>query len=45
MVKKLGIPSIQNYKNYFITENLCPENRQAFNKLYKLKKNGEIFNV
>ena len=43
--KKLRHCTIQNYKNYFITENLCPGNRHAFNKLYKLKKNGEIFNV
>ena len=33
------------FKNYFITENLCPDNRQIFNKCYKLKKRGEIFNV
>ena len=45
MVKNLRHSTIQNYKNYFITENLCPENRQAFNKLYKLIKNGEIYNV
>ena len=25
------------HKNYFITENLCPYNKQIFNKLYKLK--------
>ena len=35
----------QTYKNYFITENLCPENHNIFNRCYKLKKLGVINNV
>ena len=33
------------FKSYFITENLCPDNRQIFNRCYKLKKHGDIYNV
>ena len=33
------------FKSYFITENLCPDNRQIFNRCYKLKKRGDIYNV
>ena len=33
------------YKNYFITENLCPYNKKIFNKLYGLKKNKEIHSL
>ena len=43
--KQLKKSKNANYKKYFITENLCPEYRQIFNKLYKLKKRGEINNV
>ena len=34
-----------NFKSYFISENLCPYNRKLFNRLYKLKKQDEIYNV
>ena len=43
--KKLRNSSIHNHKKYFISENLCPEILRILNKLYKLKKNGEIFNL
>ena len=33
------------FKSYFITENLCPDNRQIINRCYKLKKRGDIYNV
>ena len=33
------------YRSIFITENLCPAHRNIFNKLYKLKKTGKIFDV
>ena len=33
------------YNNYFINENMCPENRRIFNYCYKLKKNGDIQDV
>ena len=33
------------FKRYFITENLCPYNKQIFNKLYRLKKNKEIHSL
>ena len=33
------------YKNYFITENLCPFNKKIFNILYKHKKNKEIHSL
>ena len=36
--KKLRNSNTQQYKKHFITENLCPEFQQFFNKLYKLKK-------
>ena len=34
-----------SHKNLYITENLCPYNKQLFNKLYRLKKNKEIHSV
>ena len=43
--KKLKFSNNQKYKRYYISENLCTENRQIFNKLYKLKKLGEIYSV
>ena len=33
------------YKSYYIIENLCPFNKKIFNRLYKLKKEGEIHSV
>ena len=30
---------------YYINENMCHANRQIFNKCYRLKKNGDIFDV
>ena len=33
-----------NYK-YYITENLCPYNKQIFNRLYKHKKNNELHSL
>ena len=33
------------YKKIFITENLCPTNKNIFNRLYKLKKEKRIHNV
>ena len=33
------------YKRYFIIENLCPYNKQIFNKLYRLKKNKDIHSL
>ena len=33
------------YRNIFISENLCPEYRRIFNMLYKFKKLGHIYNV
>ena len=33
------------YKNYYITENLCPFNKKIFNTLYKRKKNKEIHSL
>ena len=33
------------YKNYFITENLCPYNKKIFNKLYGLKQNKDIHSL
>ena len=33
------------YRNIFISENLCPEYRPIFNKLYKFKKPGHVYNV
>ena len=33
------------HKNYYITENLCPYNKQIFNKLYKHKKNKAIHSL
>ena len=43
--RKLRTSNTHQYKNYFITENLCPEFRQIFNKLYKLKKLKQISRV
>ena len=34
-----------SHKNYYITENLCPYNKQIFNKLYKHKKNKAIHSL
>ena len=33
------------YCNIFISEDLCLEYRRIFNKLYKFKKLGQIYNV
>ena len=33
------------YKSYYIIENLCPFNKKIFNRLYRLKKEGEIHSV
>lgn len=33
------------FKNYFVTENLCPYNKRIFNALYKRKKNKEIHSL
>ena len=35
---KLAKSGITEYRKLFITENLCPANKQIFNYLYKLKK-------
>ena len=43
--RKLRTSNTHQYKNYFITENLCLEFRQIFNKLYKLKKLKQISRV
>ena len=43
--KQLKKSNNMKYKKYFITENLCPEYRNMFNKLYKMKKLGKINNV
>ena len=40
--KKLGKTQ---YKNYYVTENLCPVNKKIFNTLYKRKKNNEIHSL
>ena len=33
------------YKNYYVTENLCPVNKKIFNILYKRKKNNELHSL
>ena len=33
------------FHNFFITENLCSESRNIFNRLYKYKKFNKLFNV
>ena len=33
------------HKNYFVTENLCPYNKQIFNKLYKCKKSKTLYSL
>ena len=43
--KQLKKSQNTKYKKFFITENLCPEYRKMFNKLYRLKKLGKINNV
>ena len=43
--KKLNKSNNKEYKRIFITENLCPTNRNIFNHLYKLKKESKINNV
>ena len=35
----------KQYKQYFITENLCPYNKKIFNRCYRLKKNKELHSV
>ena len=35
----------QKYKKLFIIENLCPLNKQIFNRLYKLQKQGSVNKV
>ena len=42
---KKKLKNNNNYKNYYIIENLCPFNKRIFNKLYKLKKEEEIHTV
>ena len=42
---KLAKSGITEYRELFITENLCPANKQIFNYMYKLKKTGTINNV
>ena len=36
--KKLATSNIQEYKNLYVIENLCPTYKKIFNYLYKLKK-------
>ena len=33
------------HKNYYVTENLCPYNKQIFNRLYKLKKSKTVHSL
>ena len=33
------------YRGCYISENLCPYNRKLFNRLYKMKKSGDIHHV
>ena len=37
--------NLLEYKNLYLSENLCPYNKQIFNKLYKLKKLNQIHGV
>ena len=39
------LKKINEYKKIFIIENLCPKNRRIFNRLYRLYKNGVIYDV
>ena len=34
-----------NYKQYFVTENLCPYNKKIFNTCYRHKKNKDLHSV
>ena len=43
--KKLSVSSNAAMKKIFITENLCPSNKNLFNYLYKLKKEYKIKRV
>ena len=43
--KKLAGAQNTEYRKLFITENLCPTNKNIFNRLYKLKKEKSIDNV
>ena len=43
--KKLSTPPNASMKKIFITENLCPSNKNLFNYLYKLKKDSKIKSV
>ena len=43
--KKLSLSSNPSMKKIFITENLCPSNKNLFNYLYKLKKESKIKSV
>ena len=43
--KKLSTSSNASMKKIFITENLCPSNKNLFNYLYKLKKDSKMKSV
>ena len=43
--KKLSTSPNASMKKIFITENLCPSNKNLFNYLYKLKKDSKIKSV
>ena len=42
---KLKKMKVQKFKNIFMIENLCPEHRVIFNRLYKLFKQNIIYDV
>jgi hypothetical protein len=42
---KRKLNNINQYKKIYIIENLCPYNKQLFNRLYKHKKEGNVYNV